>query len=136
MTLHVLGFLFSEDLERIFLIEKEDESGGYLSGFEGKMSFEDKTPLDAIIRIFYEYSGIPNTYRVWHHRGTVKNNEDEFVIFMGISSLENHLLFDEVMNSSLADNHCLTICDPFSVSYDSTPFMTDIIEKLASGKFF
>lgn len=56
---YVVGFMFSEDLENLILIEKQKPvwQKGKLNGVGGKIE-KDETPIQAMIREFKEETGI------------------------------------------------------------------------------
>lgn len=59
MQTYVCGFLFSEDRERVLLIRKRRPAwqAGKLNGIGGKIE-AGETPLDAMVREFWEEAGL------------------------------------------------------------------------------
>lgn len=62
MTNYVLGFMFNPERDKVVLIEKNrpEWQAGKLNGVGGKVE-QGETPLQAMIREFYEETGINQT---------------------------------------------------------------------------
>lgn len=69
-TNYVVGFMFSEDYEKVALIRKNkpDWQKGKLNGIGGKIE-QDECPDDAMLREFEEEAGAVAT---WKHYGRMK----------------------------------------------------------------
>lgn len=64
----VVGFMFSPDRSQLLLIEKQRPSwqAGRLNGIGGKME-AGETPSDALVREFFEETGVSTRPEVWVH---------------------------------------------------------------------
>lgn len=89
MKYYVLGFYGEADTNRIVLIRKNrpEWCAGKLNGLGGSIE-EDETAVDAMVREFYEESGIQTTPANWRSFITVLHEESTMFVFVGSGSLE------------------------------------------------
>lgn len=75
---YVLGFAFDEAMENVVLIKKERPQwqAGKLNGVGGKVETIDATPRDAMIREFYEETGVPTNDYDWFLFATMNFSDD------------------------------------------------------------
>jgi 8-oxo-dGTP diphosphatase len=78
MTTYVVGFLFSTDLKKVVLVEKNrpEWQAGLLNGVGGKVE-QGESPLEAMIREFNEEAGA--TITQWKHYANMSHG-DQFSI--------------------------------------------------------
>ncbi len=90
MIRYVLGFLFSKDASQICLIEKnKDWQKGKLNGVGGKIEEIDTSDASAMIREFFEETGVK--VFEWEHFCTLKKeNKWEIIVFRSF----NDSIFD------------------------------------------
>lgn len=89
MQNYVVGFLFSEDMERVALIEKNkpEWQKGWLNGIGGKIE-AGETAAEAMQREFYEETGCVGY--AWEHFYTMTNFSDyRLYIFKAKGDLDN-----------------------------------------------
>lgn len=83
---YVLGFVFSGDLSKVALIQKNrpDWQKGYLNGIGGKIESVGEgyleQPLDAMIREFKEEAGVLTTDMDWTGWGVL--DSERFIIYL------------------------------------------------------
>jgi len=78
--LYVAGFCFSPELQRVVLIEKTKPKWqkGKLNGVGGKIEPEEH-PIDAMVREFYEETGVIIPAELWTQFATISN--DDWIVF-------------------------------------------------------
>lgn len=84
---YVAGFLFSEDLKNVALIEKKrpDWQRGKLNGIGGHIEDSDKHPLFAMIREFKEETGVIN--RNWKPYARISIKDTSVIFYWSIGDL-------------------------------------------------
>jgi len=89
MVRYVLGFAFSEDLERVVLIEKNRGPAcniGKLNGIGGKIELGETSP-DAMEREFLEETGVLIPYFLWNPRGHFSGPGWQVEVFYVVTDL-------------------------------------------------
>lgn len=90
---YVLGFAFSQDRNKVLLIQKNrpDWMAGHLNGIGGKIeSFEiDRTPSSAMCREFWEECGINTTDQDWFHYMTVDGRNCQIWVYRSFMDIHN-----------------------------------------------
>ncbi len=73
--LYVCGFMFSPDKKQVLLINKlrPDWQNGKINGIGGKVE-EGETPIDAIVREFYEETGKTTIISDWSFAFSLSSN--------------------------------------------------------------
>lgn len=89
LKLYVLGFLFSEDKERVLLIEKNrpEWQKGLLNGIGGKIEIDEK-PFEAMNRECEEECGLKNIY--WEQYATLIGNDYKVFVFRAFNDFIYH----------------------------------------------
>ena len=119
MKFYTVGFLFSENRDRIILVKKNrpDWQIGKLNGIGGHIE-EDELPLDCMIREFEEEAGvlIPD----WEHFCTITDKKDFQVEFFRSFKSEDTL------------KKCRTVTDEIIINtaISDIPVYYDVIENL------
>lgn len=85
---YVLGFMFSPEMDRVVLIEKQkpEWQKGLLNGVVGKIETYE-TPEGAMIREFYEETGVVTNCSHWLNVGSLQGSDYKVAIFMASSIL-------------------------------------------------
>lgn len=88
ITKYVLGFMFSPNMERVILIEKQkpEWQKGFLNGVGGKIELLE-TPENAMVREFYEETGVKTNVENWSNVGCLRGLDFEVYLFMSESIL-------------------------------------------------
>ena len=100
MQTYVLGFMFSADLQEVLLIEKQRPrwQAGLLNGIGGKIE-AGEAPLTAMVREFYEESGLATQAEDWHPIALVQGADFKVYCFKAVSPVvaEAESLTDETV---------------------------------------
>jgi 8-oxo-dGTP diphosphatase len=85
---YVVGFLFSENYEKVVLIKKSkpEWQKGLFNGVGGKMELDDASPLDAQIREFKEEAGVEITD--WQEFLKIEGDNSVIYFFRAIGDVE------------------------------------------------
>jgi 8-oxo-dGTP diphosphatase len=112
MKKYVVGFMFSTDLQFVALIRKNrpEWQAGKLNGIGGKIE-EDESPRDAMIREFYEETGVLTASDDWTISGRIGEeafDENEFQVYV-LKAVSNKVFdvkttTDEKVMICFADN--------------------------------
>lgn len=128
MKHYTVGFLFSDDLKHILLIQKNrpEWQKGKLNGVGGHIE-ENETPKDCMIREFKEETGL--IIYNWDLFATLKNNDNWIVHFYKAISDDIHksvnktdeilfrILVDDISNNNVLEN--LKWLIPLALSNDN-----------------
>jgi 8-oxo-dGTP diphosphatase len=116
-TVYVLGFAFTPEADKVVLIRKKHPAwqAGLLNGVGGKVE-KDELHVDAMVREFYEETGVLISADQWERRGRifhgaglihvftcrtadvmlVRTTTDEEVLLLGPLEVQEHELVENV----------------------------------------
>ena len=106
----VLGFLFSENREKVCLIEKQkpEWQKGLLNGIGGKIELGE-TAIEAMVREFNEEAGLKLNYVTWEHFATMNGKDWKVYCYVAFSDSIFWVKTNEIEIVSVFDtNHVLT----------------------------
>lgn len=87
MTKYVVGFMFSNDRQFVVLIRKNrpEWQAGKLNGIGGKIE-DGETPRGAMVREFFEETGVQTSEKDWNMKGRIEGREFRVFILYTFSN--------------------------------------------------
>lgn len=113
MKKYVLGFAFNIDTSNLILIEKQkpDWQKGKLNGVGGKIEDYDSTPHHAMMREFWEETGVLIQSELWQHFADMVFEDD---IMGGSATVHCFRVFDDSISN------CRTIEEERIITVNTT----------------